>query len=130
MANRGRFEGTMQILRFNPGFYAGGVAAIALGSIFVAVAPLAHWLIVAVGIATAAALWWLVGSILASYWVYDASDLMEWTWVGALAEVPPVRWLNLHAGLDESTPQLTACWGKPEGVFDFFDEPSMTEPSI
>jgi SAM-dependent methyltransferase len=74
---------------------------------------------------------WLVASILVSWYVYDHSPLCQWEWIGPLFAQPPARWANLHAGLDESTPSLRRLFpGNQGGAFDFFDPATMTEPSI
>ena len=129
-AKRGRFHGTMQIVRFNWDFYLAGLVAMVACSLILVFGRL--WLPFEVGLAISlgVSLWWWLGSLVASYWAYDASNLMDWRWLNELATAPPKNWINLHAGLDESTPQLSAMWGAPSGVYDFYDAFGMTEPSI
>jgi SAM-dependent methyltransferase len=77
------------------------------------------------------AIFWLVASILASWYIYDHSPLCRWAWISPLFQKPPARWANLHAGLDESTPSLRRLFpGTEGGAYDFFDPATMTEPSI
>ncbi len=127
MRDRGRFEGVRKILAFNSAFYLVGLFGVVEMAIMLAVLKLPIWISAPAWIGTGLGLWWLLASIVASYWVYDASRLMKWDWL----DLPkPDRWINLHAGLDESSPQLTDLWGAPEGVYDFFDSDEMTEKSI
>ena len=69
----------------------------------------------------------MFASIAVSLWVYDASDTMRFEWLDVRAPNP---WINLHAGLDESTPELARRIGPPAAVLDFFSERELTEPSI
>jgi SAM-dependent methyltransferase len=56
---------------------------------------------------------------------------MQWDWVLQALGFHPSSWINLHAGLDESTPALRALFKEAGGrVFDIFDPERMTEPSI
>ena len=127
---RGSWQGTLQILRFNGPFYVfAGVAAI-VGILVLRLvrfpAPLPF--LGAFGIALV--LWWVVASIVASWYTYDFSPLMKWQWVPGLLPRKPTHWVNLHAGLDESTPALQHLLGGSGEVWDFYDAQTMTEPSI
>jgi SAM-dependent methyltransferase len=92
------------------------------------------WLICA---GTALAAWWLLASLVASWWIYDLSPLTRWTWLAewlptaALDGSRPVRLLNIHSGLDDTTLILREIF--PEAtirVVDLYDPQMMTEPSI
>jgi SAM-dependent methyltransferase len=128
--SRGRFRGVVQILTFNRDFYVSGLLAIVVGASVLVFVKLPFLLLLAGCIGLGVAAWWWVVSILASWWIYDHSALMDWNWIESFAPTPHPRWVNLHCGLDESTPQLIRLWGDPVGVFDFFDPSQMTEPSI
>lgn len=125
---RSSFHGTRQILSFNAPFYALSVAAIGAAWVFSRFQPRG---IVRIGAQIGAALgaFWTLASIAASWWVYDFSGLMKWRWLEDFFEQKPKRWANFHAGLDEATPILNQIFGDGE-VFDFYDEKTMTEPSI
>src|SRR5438552_17151175 len=74
---------------------------------------------------------WLVTSLAASWIVYDRSRLMRWDWVLQALGFCPGSWINIHSGLDESTPALRALFGAARGrVFDMFSPRETTEPSI
>ncbi len=124
-------RGVRQIVRFNWPFYAAGavtLAAVEVGTTFVSIAPATGWLLHAVtGLAAA----WIVGSLLASWVIYDRSPLSRWEWIGGVLAFHPRRWINVHAGLDESTPALRRLLAPSTGrVFDIFDPVQMSEPSI
>jgi len=128
--SRRPFQGALQILRYNWGFYVTGIVGLTIGLGLLVKVPWPRWLfdLGAAGLGLGA--WWLLASILVSYWIYDASNLMEWGWLTDRVESRPGRWVNLHAGLDESSPSLAKKWGPPLQVFDIFDPTEMTEPSI
>jgi SAM-dependent methyltransferase len=124
-------RGVRQIVRFNWPFYAAAAAAIAAVAIALVVAPLPHAARTALSIAAGLAAFWTAGSLVASWIVYDRSPLMRWRWLRDALGVPPVAWINVHAGLDESTPALRRLFaGTSSRVFDIFDPVEMTEPSI
>ena len=124
-------DGLRQIVRFNWPFYA--VAT----TVVTAAGPLIARLPVTIGIrsflysATGLAGFWIAGSLAASWIVYDRSRLTEWEWIRDALGFRPLAWLNIHAGLDESTPIVRRLLAPSHGrVFDIFDPVEMTEPSI
>ncbi|RYG73782.1 class I SAM-dependent methyltransferase [bacterium] len=130
LMKRGRFDGTKQILQFNWPFYAIAAPLLVTGA---AALKLRRWprLIAAGGAAgIAASAFWMVASVAASWWVYDASPIMKWRWLRDYFPTAPSRWANFHAGLDESTPALRELFGTDGIAFDFFEAATMTEPSI
>src|SRR5262249_48892817 len=124
-------HGVRQIVRFNWPFYAGATTAIVAAAIAIARAPLGAGARGASYAAIAVAAFWVAGSLGASWLVCDRSDLMRWTWIGRALGGQPGAWINIHAGLDESTPALRRLFrGSRSRVFDIFDPREMTEPSI
>lgn len=124
-------RGLRQIVRLNWPFYV--VAAfVAVGVPMAAHAlPLAAWFRAVLDTGAAVVGAWLAASLIASWIVYDRSRLMRWDWVLQALGFGPASWINLHAGLDESTPALRALFKDAHGrVFDIFDPAEMTEPSI
>jgi SAM-dependent methyltransferase len=128
---RGRFQGVAEIVAFNWPWYAAGGLALMAGVVILQWWPLAFAYRVSGWVACGAAALWAIGSLLASYWVYDRSPLREWRWVERVLPRPPKTWCNIHCGLDESTGALREFF--PEAtlaVLDIFDPAEMTEPSI
>jgi SAM-dependent methyltransferase len=124
-------HGLKQIVRFNWPFYAAAVAATIAVPVLASHLPLPWWIRVAAYAGAALVAMWIVASLVASWIVYDCSRLMEWDWVLQALGFSPKSWINLHAGLDESTPALREIFENASGrVFDIFDAREMTEPSI
>jgi SAM-dependent methyltransferase len=54
-----------------------------------------------------------------------------WQWLRDRLRSAPPRWLNIHAGLDESTETLARMYpGSAHAVLDIYDGREMTEASI
>lgn len=125
------FEGVSKILEYNwPQYLIGCAVAMTAvaAAAFVRMPTWATWILVG---GASLAIWWLVSSLVASHWIYDRSSLYRWTWVPTVLRETPMRWVNIHAGLDESTEGLAAVLGQPPlVVLDIFDPTEMTEPSI
>ena len=124
-------RGVRQIVRFNWPFYALALAVLAIAPPVVARLPVPGPVRDAAYAATGLAGFWAAASLLASWIVYDRSPLMRWDWLPRALGFQPGAWINIHSGLDESTPALRALFGDARGrVFDMFDPGEMTEPSI
>jgi ubiquinone/menaquinone biosynthesis C-methylase UbiE len=127
----GRCRGTIQIVLYNWPFYVVGAFVSLLGLALALLAPWPAEVRWPLGIGAALAAFWLAGSLLASYWVYDHSALCRWDWVRELFPVAPKRWANIHVGLDETTLKLRGLFpGTESTVLDIYDPAEMTEPSI
>jgi hypothetical protein len=127
---RSRFQGVRTVARFNWPLYvvAFAVLLVALGVVFSA---LPNPLRLAGTLAAAGALWFLLGSLGATHWVYDRSDLYRWDWLRSLLPRDDARLLVCHTGFDEVSAGLRATF--PEArieVLDHFDAGTMTEASI
>lgn len=131
---RGRFEGVLQIVRFNWTKYAASVVIAAVGVVLLAAVRWpsgGRWVL---GAGLVLLCWWSLGSLVVSHWVYDRSELYRWTWArramgGRVGG--EVRWVNVHAGLDESTGGLCGALGaSPLAVVDLYDPRLMTERSV
>lgn len=126
---RGRYQGIAQILVFNWRMYAGTVAGVCVA--------LAAWPIAGAWVRTATlafvlpAVFWMVASTAVSHYVYDRSGLYELNWLRLELVALPKRWINIHAGLDETSALLEEVFAGAEGrVVDIYDPRTMTEPSI
>ncbi|HEX9366948.1 MAG TPA: class I SAM-dependent methyltransferase [Vicinamibacterales bacterium] len=123
-------RGVRQIVRFNWPFYGIAAAALALAPPVIMRLPLPAAARALVYAATGLAGLWIATSLVASWIVYDRSPLMRWDWLPRALGFQPGAWINIHAGLDESTPAVRAIFGARGRVFDIFDPAEMTEPSI
>lgn len=124
-------RGVRQIVRFNWPFYSAATMALVVAAMAIARLPLNTAARLALYAATALPAIWIVSSLVASWIVYDRSGLMRWDWIRQALHFEPDAWINIHAGLDESTMALRALFGRARWrVFDIFDPIEMTEPSI
>ena len=129
--DRGEYQGLGQIVRFNWPFYAFAIGAILAAALVSSGLPIGIHAHQALSLAIGLALMWIVGSLAVSWIVYDASPLMRWEWIRDAIGFHPRTWINIHAGLDESTHVLRRMFGPSDGrAFDIFDPLEMTEPSI
>jgi SAM-dependent methyltransferase len=124
-------RGVRQIVRFNWPFYAVAATVVVLSPPVIARLPVSAAVRTVLYASTGVAALWVVASLAASWIVYDRSPLMRWSWIRQALGFQPDAWINIHAGLDESTPALRALFTGTRGrVFDIFDPAEMTEPSI
>jgi len=127
----GKYAGVLSILRYNWHFYGVSVCAlVGIGALlWFRILPRAGKAVV-VGAAALTAFWTL-SSLLVSYYVYDYRGVTRWNWIPRILLFRPQRWLNIHAGLDESTLILTQFFPNTRHtVVDIYDPKEMTEPSI
>jgi SAM-dependent methyltransferase len=124
-------RGVRQIVRFNWPFYAAAaLVMIVAPPVLQRLAPPAWIRVAAYGSVGLVGLW-LLTSLAASWIVYDRSKLMRWDWVLQALGFTPGSWINIHAGLDESTPALRTIFRDARGrVFDMFNAEEMSERSI
>lgn len=117
------------ILRYNRRYYAAALAVIVVAA--AAGRSLSQpWRTLVLAAAMPAA-WWLVSSLLVSYHIYNRSPLYSLRWLHTCLSAAPRRWLNLHAGLDETSHRLMALFPSAEGrTVDIYDPREMSEPSI
>lgn len=129
MNERSTFEGVLGIVRYNWPWYAGALLAL-LGSGFALLLPEPFWLLalpVMFG-----ALWFLLGSLLVSHWVYDRSPLYRWDWMKrALPARAFKRAVVCVAGFDDASRGLRQTFPESDfQVLDHYDALRMSEPSI
>jgi SAM-dependent methyltransferase len=128
-APRGAFQGVLQILRFNQRFYLTSIGGMTVASLVASqVSP--AWRAMLQG-GCFLALFWTCSSLLVSYYVYDWFPLYKLNWLARLLPVAPGHWVNIHAGLDETSHLLSALFPSADGqVLDIYDPHEMTEHSI
>lgn len=127
--NRAPYQGLMQIFRYNQPFYVRTFGAVAVAILLSMWLPsaLRTSLLLACGIAV----FWSCSSLLVSHYVYDRSPLYGLQWLNGLLPRPPARWINIHAGLDETSDSISSIFPGSQGLtVDIYDPREMTEPSI
>jgi hypothetical protein len=122
---------TKLVVSFNRHFFAIALLACAVGIALIVLVetPLVRALLV-VGVALA--LYFMVASVIASYFAYDASDLykLKW-WPGRCLEQPPDEGIVVHAGFDPASSEIKAKFPQMRlRILDFFDASKTTEASI
>ena len=128
---RGRFAGVLQILQYNWHFYAASLLALIGVGALLWLRPFTGPIQALLLAGATAAIFWSLGSLLVSYYIYDYKAVTCWAWIPQALSVPPRQWLNIHSGLDESTLLLTQFFpNTPHTVVDIYDPKEMTEPSI
>ena len=122
-------QGLAQIFNYNRPLYLRTAAAIMLAIVVSIYAPPSIRVLIA--LATAIAVFWTCSSLLVSHYVYDRSGLYNFCWLPGCLSRSPERWVNIHAGLDESSLALKSMFFASEGqAVDIYDGRKMTEPSI
>jgi hypothetical protein len=119
----------LAIVRFNWPFYGAagvmlllGVAGLMAGGLFAVTA----------GFVAMGCVYFLIGSLGVSHWVYDCSDLYQWAWLKRGLKNSGVEKLALcHSGFDEASGMLRkkfqqATWS----ILDHYEPATMTEASI
>jgi hypothetical protein len=122
---------TSLVVSFNRHFFALAIVACAVGIVLIACVPdPVVRAMLAVGIALA--VYFMVASVVASYCVYDASDLYKLNWWPARClDHPPEDGVVVHAGFDPASPAIRARFPRMRlRVLDFFDAGTTTEASI
>lgn len=127
----GRFAGVLKIIRFNIQLYAISLTGLILAIGILAVHLLPLWLARLVLLGAAVTGFWTISSLLVSWYVYDFAGVTRWAWMRRQFHKAPRKWVNIHAGLDESTAALKMLFPDSESsVIDIYDPAEMTEPSI
>ena len=129
--NSQKFRGAVQILKFNWTFYAAATVVFFVGILLLINLQMPTWMFTVGIFATSLTAFWSIGSLAVSHYVYDRSKLYQLTWLDSLLDQTPSNWINVHAGLDESSIFLREYF--PASTFqilDIYDPTIMTEPAI
>jgi SAM-dependent methyltransferase len=119
-----------QVVQYNCGIYTCALLIICAAWISFPYAQPVNERIVVVGFAVPL-LFWLCSSLLVSHYVYDCSPLYDLNWVGRELPKAPQRWINVHAGVDETSHLLAQLFPTAVGeILDVHDPEEMTEASI
>jgi len=122
---RRKFQGVRQIAAYHCRTYIAAVAGIAASILLPA-----PWRHVALVVALPGA-FWTCASLAVSYYVYDWSAIYRLNWLQARLLRTPRCWVNIHAGVDETSLALAELFPNSVGeTLDIYDPLEMTEPSI
>jgi len=126
---RGKYDGLLEIINYNRGFYALTVLGVVVGVVIATLLPRKPALLLTGAIAVAAG--WIVVSLLVSHYVYDRSGLYDLRWMRDRLPRVPRSWVNIHSGLDQTSEILRSVFPYSNGqILDIYDPKEMTEPSI
>lgn len=124
-----RFRGVSQIVVFNWPFYAVALAAVVLALSVnpLLPEPLQLWVIIAVTLGSLS----VALTLIASWYVYDLTDLYGFDYLDTQAADHAERIANIHAGFDETSIALQRKFPKAAiDTYDFYDPAKHTEASI
>ncbi len=131
MKARGKWQGMINIARFNRPFYVAAIAVViaSLAGVFLLPGP---GLKQVCCIVLAAAAYFLFGSLGVSHLIYDRSDLYRWGWLDRALKGSNMRQaIFCHCGFDEASAELRQRFRAVRWqVLDHFDANQMTEASI
>lgn len=120
------FLGVLNIIRFNWHFYA--IASLFLGALVLSISFLPATVQTAAYWAISLAILSIATSLIASYFVYDLSDLYQLKW---LENLDGKKVLNIMAGFDETSSIIKSKYKNVDlTVCDFYDSNRHTEVSI
>jgi SAM-dependent methyltransferase len=129
LANRGPYQGVLEIFEFNSRKYLAAAAGILAAVLAWPLLPPLGRMVVLVGVTPA--LFWTFSSLAVSHYVYDRSPLYDFRRIARVLTRPPRRWINVHSGWDETSERLEEAFPGSSGqVVDIFDARLMTESSI
>lgn len=128
---RRRFEGVSQILIYNWHFYAAALTLdLAIALLLIKLPINAAWR-PALYLIAIPPTFWALSSIFVSHYVYDRSPLYRWQWLQTVLDRDAGSWLNIHAGLDQSTAPLSRIFPDAQITsLDIYTPTEMSEPSI
>ena len=126
-----KYRGALQILMFNWTFYVAAVIVFIVGVLVLKIVEMPGWMF-ALGIfGTTLTACWSFGSLAVSHYVYDRSPLYKLSWLDSILDKAPSTFINIHAGLDESSVLLQSYFPAANfQILDIYDPAIMTEPAI
>ena len=125
------FSGVGKILRFNWPKYVGAIALSGVVAGLVLRGAVTGWIAIALLAGTGLGLFWMVASLVVSYYVYDASSVARGEWLGTLEPGALERGAIFHAGHDEASEIVARLPGSEQfETFDFFDPERNGSPSL
>jgi Methyltransferase domain len=126
---RGRYQGVLQILQFNWRMYLAAAVGLVAAALAWPLLPMAARVALVAGFAPS--VFWMIASLAVSHYVYDRFPIYDLHWLERALTAAPRRWINIHAGWDETSGVLNAIFPDAVGeAVDLYDPRIMTEPSI
>jgi SAM-dependent methyltransferase len=130
-AQPGRFTGVTQIFIDNWPFYAGTVGIDILATLLLATVSPPGPVSFAICLVATVSTFWALSSLVVSHLVYDRSALYEFTWLPTVVRSHPKSWVNIHAGLDQTSEALVRLFPVADPrILDIYDRSQMGKPSI
>lgn len=128
---RTRFQGVRQVLTFNwPAYSIAGVVLI-FGIVVCATRTGSGALQIAAASIVIGFAYFSLMSLAVSHWVYDRAGIYSFQWMPPFVASREARWINVHAGLDDTTCALEDRMSTPPvAVLDIFRPDILTERSI
>lgn len=126
---RKSFQGVLNIIRFNRHFYL--LAFVILCALFFFRNHLSTTLQPFVIIGVMLVLGVMLVSLFVSFYIYDLSGLYRLTWLDPFVEKHDAKILNINAGFDETSEQITERFSQVDLCMgDFYNPAKHTEISI
>jgi len=125
------YTNARRIAAYSWPLYATAAIGVVAGTV-VALMPACAMALRAVAVVgVAAALWYSCASFFAFHAMFDRSALLSGSWLADEVAAPPRRWVEINAGLEETTVPLHEVFRETSGIMlDIYDAASMTEPAI
>jgi SAM-dependent methyltransferase len=124
------FTHALRIAGYNRRLYVVGVFAVVAGIVFVLAPGVPRDLRIAASVGVLIAAWFTAASFLAFYWMFDRSELLTGRWLPELVPAP-ARWIQINAGLEETTLPLETLFPHTSGrLLDIYQPDAMTEPAL
>jgi SAM-dependent methyltransferase len=129
--SRMKFTNALRIAGYSWPLYVAAAIGITVGVVVIllpASPTILRW-IAAVGIVVA--VWFSCASFWAFHWMFDRSELLGGQWLKVEFPHLPRRWVQINAGLDETTlPMADVFSGAVGETLDLYDPSVMTEPAV
>jgi SAM-dependent methyltransferase len=129
--HRRPFQGVAQIVRYNWPYYVLAAGPLLVGGVLIDKLDLPQSAAAIFAVFLVPTVFWVLSSLVVSFYVYDLSPLYRWEWLGEVVKRPPRTWVSFHAGLDETSGAIHRLFPDSEGsALDIYDPSKMTERSI
>lgn len=130
-APRTTFARALRIAGYNWPLYATAGVVLLIGVILACLSEMKRSFRLLAGAGAAVAGWFAFASFWAFHSMFDRSELLGGQWLKEEIAQAPNRWVQINAGLEETTLPLAEVFPAAEGTtLDLFDPAVMTEPAV